>query len=1326
VASLRFLLVGLLALALLGGGARAQPVATAAGAVVYRVNAGGPALTGTPSWSADTAAAPSTYVNAAATGNTVYSTTSAIDTTHASIPAGTPAALFQTERWDPPATPELQWSFPVTPGAYEVRLYFAEIYSGAQTNGARIFDVSIEGTLVLNDFDVYAAVGANKGVVKTFQVTSDATLTIDFGHVTENPAIKGIEILQASAAANQLGASPSSVDFGSTAVNTTQSRPVQLTNLGASGDPSISVTSASITGANAAQFSAPFTPVTLAPGASTTVNVSFTPTSAGAKSATLNVAHSGSNTPLAVPLSGTGGAAPVGFGKSTLAGATSSSVTSIQFGPDNRLYVAQQDGVIKAYTVTRNGANSYSATATETISLVKAIPNHNDDGALNTGVTTRQQTGLVAAGTAANPVLYVSSSDPRIGAGGSGQDLGLDTNSGVISRLTWTGTAWQKLDLVRGLPRSEENHSTNGLQLDAATNTLYISQGGNTNRGAPANNFALLPEYALSGAVLKIDLNAIGNTTYDLPTLDDDTRPGAVDAGDPFGGNDGKNQAKLVPGGPVQVYAPGFRNPYDLVRTTNGRMYTIDNGSNAGWGDVPINEGPAGNCTNQVHEPGTTDPDTMHLISSAGYYGGHPNPTRGNIANTFDNPPQSPVATANPVECDYRAPGAEQGSVTTFPSSTNGIAEYTASNFAGAMKGDLLAASFDNTIYRVKLDGTGKGVVLKEALFSTVGNTPLDVTAQGDGGPFPGTIWVGDHGNGSITVFEPNDFGGGGQTCSGADSTTLDEDGDGFKNHDEITNGTNPCSAADVPPDWDGDKVSNLNDPDDDNDTKPDTSDPFAIDASNGTTTTLPVRYTWNNDAPPAGGLLNLGFTGLMTNGSANYATLFDPTKMTAGGAAGVTTVDSVPDGDAYAANNNQQYGFQFGVKPPAGPFTAHTRVVSPFSGITPQNYQSMGLVIGTGDQDNYVKLVTSANGGGGGIEFLKEVAGVATGRPQAAVPMPGPDAVDLYLTVDPSAATVQPSYAVTTGGVAGTRVLLGAPEPIPSAWLAGTAGLAVGIISTSFGAAPEFSATWDLIEAVPEAVADTTPPTVTGMAPPAGATGVGAGTNVEATFSESMNPATLTTSTFTLAKSGTGTPVAAVVAYDAARTTATLDPSASLEAGASYTATVKGGTGGAKDTAGNALAADKVWSFTVAATGSAGGLTGSYYDTRTFTNLKLTRLDPTVNFSWGSGSPSPQIGADTFSVRWTGFVRADFGETYTFFTTADDGVRLWVNGQKLIDDWTQHPPVEKSGSIALQAGQWYPVTLEYFEAYGGAVVTLSYASARTPKQIVPADHLRP
>ncbi len=763
-------------------------------------------------------------------------------------------------------------------------------------------------------------------------------------------------------------------------------------------------------------------------------------------------------------------AVPISFGKSTLHNETTTRPTSLQFGPDGKLYVAQQNGLIKIYTVKRNGANNYTVTATRTVRSINNIPNHNDNGKLNTGVTDRQVTGILVKGTATNPVIYATSSDPRIGGVsqyGDNGDVNLDTNSGVLSRLRWNGSSWSKVDLVRGLPRSEENHSPNGLQLDPSTNTLYIAEGGNTNMGAPSYNFALLPEYALSAAILEVDLDAIGNTTYDLPTLNDEDRAGNPDANDPFGGNDGKNQAELVSGGPVQVYAPGFRNAYDLLIAKSGKMYTVDNSSNAGGGGVPVKEGPAGVCTNGRNEPGTTQAEALHLVKGPGYYGGHPNPTRGNRANTFNANQQSPVTTANPVECDYRAPGAENGSLTTFSYSTNGLTEYTASNFGGAMKGDLLAASFEEKIHRIRLNSTGDGVVSKQALFSNVGKQTLDVTAQGDSQRFPGTIWAADINGGTIKAFEPSDYGGsGGTSCNSADDPNLDADGDGFSNADEIDNGTNPCSNADRPPDYDRDKKSNLNDPDDDNDGLPDTSDPFAVDPDNGTTTPLPVSYTWDNDAPNPGHLLNLGFTGLMTNRSANYETLYDPAKMTAGGAPGVVSVDAVPEGDAWSTRNTQKYGFQFGISAGAEIFTAHTRIQAPFAGMVPENNQSMGLFIGNGNQDNYVKLVTAANSGAGGIEFAKEVGGTfVRDRPRAPVSLPGPDTVDLFLTVDPAAKTVQPSYVVTTDGVAGQVQALGGPEPIPAGWFGGSTGFAVGIISTSAGPGPVFPATWEFIE---------------------------------------------------------------------------------------------------------------------------------------------------------------------------------------------------------------------------------------------------------------------
>jgi glucose/arabinose dehydrogenase len=139
---------------------------------------------------------------------------------------------------------------------------------------------------------------------------------------------------------------------------------------------------------------------------------------------------------------------------------------------------------------------------------------------------------------------------------------------------------------------------------------------------------------------------------------------------------------------------------------------------------------------------------------------------------------------------------------------------------------------------------------------------------------------------------------------------------------------------------------------------------------------------------------------------------------------------------------------------------------------------------------------------------------------------------------------------------------------------------------------------------------------------------------------------------------------------------------------------------------------------------GSGTGLTGEYFDNIDLTNLKVTRTDATVNFDWGSGSPDPSLGVDSFSVRWTGQVQANAGETVTFYTTTDDGVRLWVNNVLIIDHWVNQGPTEWSGAIALQAGQRYDLRMEYYENGGGATAQLSWSSPSTPKQIVPASRL--
>jgi len=149
------------------------------------------------------------------------------------------------------------------------------------------------------------------------------------------------------------------------------------------------------------------------------------------------------------------------------------------------------------------------------------------------------------------------------------------------------------------------------------------------------------------------------------------------------------------------------------------------------------------------------------------------------------------------------------------------------------------------------------------------------------------------------------------------------------------------------------------------------------------------------------------------------------------------------------------------------------------------------------------------------------------------------------------------------------------------------------------------------------------------------------------------------------------------------------------------------------------------VWSFTTApGAGTGTGLNGDYYDNIDFTAYVLTRTDATVNFDWGSGSPDPSIGADQFSVRWTGFVEPLYSETYTFYTTSDDGVRLWVDSQAVIDNWTDHGPTEDSGTIALTAGVQYDIQMDFYENGGGAVAQLEWSSPSQAREVIPQSQL--
>ncbi len=143
---------------------------------------------------------------------------------------------------------------------------------------------------------------------------------------------------------------------------------------------------------------------------------------------------------------------------------------------------------------------------------------------------------------------------------------------------------------------------------------------------------------------------------------------------------------------------------------------------------------------------------------------------------------------------------------------------------------------------------------------------------------------------------------------------------------------------------------------------------------------------------------------------------------------------------------------------------------------------------------------------------------------------------------------------------------------------------------------------------------------------------------------------------------------------------------------------------------------ANHIWDVSAAATGD--GLAATYCDNADLTGAFIKRLDSTINFNWGLGSPDPGIASDTFSARWVGYLEPQFTENYTFYANTDDGVRLWVNNQLLIDQWVTGSG-EWTGSIDLVANVRYRIRMEYFEDTDTALAELSWSSPSVLRTII-------
>ena len=295
----------------------------------------------------------------------------------------------------------------------------------------------------------------------------------------------------------------------------------------------------------------------------------------------------------------------------------------------------------------------------------------------------------------------------------------------------------------------------------------------------------------------------------------------------------------------------------------------------------------------------------------------------------------------------------------------------------------------------------------------------------------------------------------------GSDPRTTDSDGDAYTNRDEIDNLTDPCSQASVPPDNDQDHVSDLNDPDDDNDGTGDALDQYQLDEANGTATALPWVQNWNPGDPPAGKFSNSGFPGCQLT---NHGTGFTADKVHAGGAGGFLSLNSTA-GTNQASTNSQDDALQVGFDATQR-VTMAVRITDPLNGQVVEPGKSGGVFFGL-DEDNYVKLVLATDDGSGtpGLVLGVETGGAYVANPSITrVPLDftGMSTLDLFLVLDPATHSVTAKYRINSD--AGVDIqTLGAVDAAAFPALASffRLGGAGGILTTN-GAPSPFGLAYD------------------------------------------------------------------------------------------------------------------------------------------------------------------------------------------------------------------------------------------------------------------------
>ncbi len=429
----------------------------------------------------------------------------------------------------------------------------------------------------------------------------------------------------------------------------------------------------------------------------------LTPPGTGTVSVSVQTPNGTSNS---LPFTYVAGTAPVDFQITNIAGATPLAPTQAAWGPDGRLYVGSANGPITIYTFDDN----YNVVGTQVVNTIAGLSNP------------------TILGIAFNPFdspspvkVYVAHS--QLFANGGACFTGPSPYSGEVSVLTGPNFDTAQ-PLITGLPVSNHDHGVNGLEFDN-NGDLLIAVGATTNAGVAGDcEIGQLPESPFSAAILRAKLSK-GASFNGTITYVGAPPPPSNNVDQMFG-----EVVSVAPGVDIEVLAAGLRNAFDLVLTTRGRLYATDNGPNFGFG--PASTGPT------TEGPDPQDGDELNLIGLGDYYG-HPNRNRGR-EDVREYVYQGNSAPANPA-------AFTQG-LAAFAPSTNGITEYRAQTFGGAMQGELLTQQWRGQTYRTTLSPDGRSVTSNVIL--TVALNGLDILTG------PGGVLIGiDYSDNAVKIARP-------------------------------------------------------------------------------------------------------------------------------------------------------------------------------------------------------------------------------------------------------------------------------------------------------------------------------------------------------------------------------------------------------------------------------------------------------------------------------------------------------------------------------------------------------------------------------------------